>query len=42
MRLMLMTFVKRAEVVRRFLADGALGDADAGAVHQHVQAAEAP
>ena len=29
-----------AEVVRRFLAEGALGERDAGAVHQHVQAAE--
>ena len=29
-----------AEVVRRFLAEGALGERDARAVHQHVEAAE--
>ena len=38
--LTVMTLMKRREVVRRVLADGALGERDAGAVHQHMQAAE--
>ena len=29
------------EIVRRFLADGSLGDADTGAVDQHMQSAKA-